>query len=129
MSSNSELLSRYESPPEDISWVVVRLDVFMTLGVFRHLKPGKEGAFLASQQAFTESLKGLRGFHERIILRDEAIGALVVISRWESREDFEAAGPVLMKYRAERSREGKDFSAYIDEPEELYRLVPVDLAH
>ncbi len=103
--------------------------MFMTLGVFRHLKVGKENDFLASQQAFTVAMKDLRGFRERRILRDGTSGALVVLSMWESREDFEAAGPALMKYRAEQSRLGRDFSMFLDEPEELYWLSPADSEH
>ncbi len=99
--------------------------MFITIGIFRHVTTGKESDFLASQQAFSEVGKGLRGFRERHILRDETSGVLVALSVWESREDFEAAGPVFMKYRGEQNRAGKDFSNFLDEPEELYRLSPI----
>ncbi len=113
-------------PPEVISRPAVRPPVIMTLGVFRHVKNGKENDFLASQRAFTRAMMGVAGFRERRILRDEVLGALVVLSTWESREDFEAAGPALMRYRAEQSRAGKDFSMFLDEPEELHRLEPTN---
>ncbi len=102
--------------------------MFVTLGIFRHVTAGKEDEFLASQQALNETFKGIRGLRERHILRDETSGALFALSIWDSQEDFKAAGPALMKYRAEQNRAGKDFSKFLDEPEELYGLVPVHSA-
>ncbi len=99
--------------------------LFVTLAIFRSVTAGKESEFLAAQQAFGEWGKGLRGFRERHMFRDESSGALVALSIWESKETFEAAGPDLMKYRAEKSRAGKDFSRFLDVPEELYRLTPI----
>ncbi len=99
--------------------------MFVTIGIFRRITAGKESEFLAAQQAFSEAGKGLRGFHERHILRDETSGILVALSIWESQTDFKAAGPGIMKYRAEQSRAGKDFSKFLDEPEELYQLTPI----
>ncbi len=99
--------------------------MFATVGIFRHVTAGKEDEFLAAQKAFSEVGKGLKGFRERHILRDEATGTLFAFSIWESREDFKAAGPNLMKFRAEQSRAGRDFSRFLDEPEELYQLTPI----
>lgn len=99
--------------------------MFVILGIFRRVVPGKENEFLAAQQAFGEWGKSLRGFRERLIFRDESSGALVAFSTWESQEAFEAAGPDLMKYRAEQNRRGKDFSKFLEAPEELYRLTPI----
>ncbi len=103
--------------------------MFVTIGIFRHITAGKEDEFLAAQQAFSEAGKGLRGFRERHILRDETSGALVALSIWESQGDFKAAGPNIMKYRAEQSRAGNDFSRFLDQPEELYQLVPIQSEH
>ncbi len=102
-----------------------RKGMFVTVGIFRHITAGKENEFLAAQQAFNEAGKALRGFRERLILRDETSGALVELSIWESQGDFKAAGPSMMKYRAEQSRAGKDFSKFLDQPEELFQLVPI----
>ncbi len=99
--------------------------MFVTVGFHHHLTAGKESEFLASQQAFSEAMKGLPGFRERHILRDEAGGAVVSLSIWESRDAFIAAGPDLIKYRAEQSRAGRDFSKFQDEPETLYMLEPI----
>ncbi len=99
--------------------------MFVTVGIFRHVTAGKEGEFLAAQEEFSEMGKGLQGFRDRHILRDEKTGVLFALSTWESREDFQAAGPHLMKYRAEQNRAGRDFSKFLDEPEELYFLTPI----
>ncbi len=101
--------------------------MFVTLGIFRHVTAGKEREFLAAHKALSEHGKGLRGFRERHVLRDESSGALVTLAIWDSQEAFEAAGPYLMKYRGEQSRAGRDFSKFLDAPEELYRLAPIDL--
>lgn len=96
--------------------------MFATLGIFRRVTAGKENEFLAAQGAFSEWGKSLRGFRERHIFRDQSSGTLVAFAIWESQEAFEAAGPDLMKYRAEQNRAGKDFSKFLDAPEELYKL-------
>lgn len=102
--------------------------MFVILGIFRRVTAGKESEFLAAQRAFGEWGKNLRGFRERHLFRDESSGVLVAFSMWESQAAFEAAGPDLMKYRAEQSREGKDFSKFLDAPEELYKLTPIPSA-
>ncbi len=102
--------------------------MFVTLGIFRHVARGKEREFLTAHKALSERGKGLPGFRERHILRDEGSGALVALAIWDSQEAFEAAGPDLMKYRGEQSRAGRDFSKFLDAPEEQYKLTPIDLA-
>lgn len=102
--------------------------MFVILGIFRRVTAGKESEFLAAQQAFNEWGKSLQGFRERNMFRDENSGALFALSIWESQEAFEAAGPVLIKYRAEQNRAGKDFSKFLDAPEELYKLTAIHSA-
>ncbi len=103
--------------------------MFVTIGIFRHITAGKESEFLAAQRAFSEAGKNLQGFRERHILRDAASDTLVAFSIWESQGDFKAAGPDLMKYRAEQTRAGTDFSKFLDEPEELFQLAPIHSVH
>ncbi len=100
--------------------------MFFVVSIFRRVTAGKEGEFLAAQDAFSEMMKGLQGCRGRQILRDEKMGILFALTTWDSREVFQAAGPQLMKYRGEQNRAGRDFSKFLEEPEELYFLAPVD---
>ena len=100
--------------------------MFVIISIFRQVTAGKEGEFLFAQEAFSRAMKGLRGFRDRQMLRDEKKGSILALTTWDSQDDFQAAGPQLMKYRGDENRAGRDFSKLLDEPEELYFLTPID---
>ncbi len=99
--------------------------MYVALSIHRHLKAGKESEFLAAQEALNQAAKGLRGFRERQLLRDEAQGVFVSLGIWESREDHEAALPALRKHFSEQYRAGKGISDFVEGPDELFFLTPV----
>jgi len=70
--------------------------MYVTIGV-HHPKPGKEAALLETMKKFGDAQRG----HKRLILvfswKDEESGSLIGTALWDTKEDWQAARPDMVK--------------------------------
>jgi hypothetical protein len=92
--------------------------MFVNIGI-HHPKPGKEQEVLDSMQKFGKAQQGKKGLITVFAWKDEASGALIGMALWDTKADFDAARPEMMK-----ALEGVDFEP-LDYSVESYRGSPV----
>ena len=85
-------------------------------------KPGKEQALIESMVRFGKAMREKRGLITVFVWKDDRTGALIGTALWDSKADFEAAGPDM-----ERATEGVDFET-LEESVVAYRGSPVGWA-
>jgi Antibiotic biosynthesis monooxygenase len=92
--------------------------MYIAVGI-HHPKPGKEQAVLQTMAKFGEAQRGHKGLMTVFAWKDDATGALIGTSIWDSKSDYDAARPDMAK-----ALEGVDFGP-LDESIEAYRGAPV----
>jgi hypothetical protein len=92
--------------------------MYVIMGV-HHLKPGMETALLELQERFGKAQQGHKGLISAFIWKDDNTGALIGITLWDTKEDYDAARPDM-----DKAIQGADFRAY-DTSMEIYRGSPV----
>jgi hypothetical protein len=92
--------------------------MYLSIGV-HHPKPGKEERLLESMKKFGEAQRGHKGLIFVFAWKDEESGSLIGTALWDSKEDWLAARPAMVK-----ALEGVDFSE-LDYSSEAYRGSPV----
>ncbi len=93
--------------------------MFATISVHR-LKPGKEQLMIDSMRRFGAAAKQVGGVQRIHELKDEQSGAIIGLAIWDSKEDYEAAGPALMQ-----AVEGDDLADWHEEQWAVYHCVEV----
>ena len=92
--------------------------MYVIMGV-HHVKPGMESALLDVQVRFGKAQQGHKGLISAFVWKDDNTGALIGITLWDTKEDYDAARPEM-----DKALQGADFKAY-DASMEIYRGSPV----
>jgi hypothetical protein len=92
--------------------------MYIIVGIHRP-KPGKEQAVLEAIEKFGRAQRGHKGALTLFAWKDDATGALIGTAIWDSKNDYEAALPEMIK-----EVEGIDFEP-LEQSSEVYRGSPV----
>jgi hypothetical protein len=92
--------------------------MYVSVGI-HHPKPGKEQAILETMKTFGNAQRGHKGLITVFAWRDDATGALIGTALWDSKSDYEAARPDMVK-----ALDGVDFEP-LEYSSEAYRGSPV----
>jgi hypothetical protein len=92
--------------------------MYVSIGI-HHPKRGKEQAVLETMERFGRAQQGKKGLITVFAWKDEATGSLIGTAFWDTKADFEAARPEMLK-----ALEGIDFEE-LDSSIEAYRGSPV----
>jgi|HubBroStandDraft_1064217.scaffolds.fasta_scaffold272481_1 hypothetical protein len=92
--------------------------MYIAIGI-HHPKSGKDQVVLDAMVKFGNAQKGHKGLVTVFAWKDEATGALIGTSIWDTKSDYEAARPEMSK-----ALEDVDFEQ-LDNSIEAYRGSPV----
>jgi len=90
--------------------------LFVHMAIHRP-RPEARDKLIDSMHRFGAAMQGCKGLQQAHALQDEESGALIGLAIWDSKEDWEAARPTMLK-----AIKDDPFDEWEDHPPEVFRL-------